>query len=138
MKNLPAIISTKQLINIGMYKNHYEAHADRESGTGPKFFTRGSRIFYRKKDVMFFLGFDQDPESKKNNLYDPDPENIKVMMFIMGTALFISSIIFMMVLVSCTLSFQIIDTHGTATDVVDDILSPKNDVSPTIDLPVTP
>lgn len=39
---------------------------------------------------------------------------------------------------SCTLSFQNVDTHGTATDVVDS--DPTNDVtaSPTVTIPFKP
>lgn len=41
------------------------------------------------------------------------------------------------VLTSCTLSFQNIDTHGVATDVVDEDLQTDADVSPDISLPVS-
>ena len=39
-------------------------------------------------------------------------------------------------LCSCTLSFQNISTHGTATDLVDETQSPANTVSPTITAPL--
>ena len=38
-------------------------------------------------------------------------------------------------LTSCTLSFQTICTHGTATDLGDDAFSDSPDVSPTISVP---
>ena len=37
----------------------------------------------------------------------------------------------------CTLSFQNIDTHGTATDLVDENQSTTPNVSPTITVPVS-
>lgn len=39
-------------------------------------------------------------------------------------------------LTSCTLSFQNIDTHGHATDVVDDVQTNSPKVSPTLTLPL--
>jgi len=36
----------------------------------------------------------------------------------------------------CTLSFQNISTHGTATDLVDENQSPQNNLSPKISLPM--
>ena len=39
-------------------------------------------------------------------------------------------------LCGCTLSFQNISTHGTATDLVDENQSPQNDISPTITAPM--
>ncbi len=45
-------------------------------------------------------------------------------------------VILSFLLCSCTLSFQNISTHGTATDLVDENLSPKNDISPTITAPM--
>lgn len=41
-------------------------------------------------------------------------------------------------LVSCTLSFQNIDTHGTATDLVDEEQKSSSDFSPTVQLPIKP
>jgi len=41
-----------------------------------------------------------------------------------------------LLLSSCTLSFQNISTHGTATDLVDENQSPQNDISPTITTPM--
>lgn len=38
----------------------------------------------------------------------------------------------------CTLSFQNISTHGTATDLVDENQAAQADVSPDISLPVVP
>lgn len=43
-----------------------------------------------------------------------------------------------LMLVSCTISFQNIDTHGTATDLVDETISPTTEVKPNINLPITP
>lgn len=40
-------------------------------------------------------------------------------------------------LTACTLSFQNIDTHGTATDLVDDTQSNTPNVSPNISVPVS-
>lgn len=37
---------------------------------------------------------------------------------------------------SCTLSFQNISTHGTATDLVDENQTPANNFSPTLITPV--
>lgn len=41
-----------------------------------------------------------------------------------------------LMLVSCTLSFQNISTHGTATDLVDETQSPTNDVKPNLVIPL--
>jgi hypothetical protein len=45
-------------------------------------------------------------------------------------------VILSFLLSSCTLSFQNISTHGTATDLVDENQSPQNDISPTITAPM--
>ncbi len=45
-------------------------------------------------------------------------------------------VILSFLLYSCTLSFQNISTHGTATDLVDENQSPQNDISPTITAPM--
>lgn len=37
----------------------------------------------------------------------------------------------------CTISFQIIDTHGSASDVVDDTASTTPTVSPNVNVPVS-
>lgn len=42
----------------------------------------------------------------------------------------------MVVITSCTLSFQNIDTHGTATDLVDENQATSPNVSPVITVPV--
>jgi len=45
--------------------------------------------------------------------------------------------IFMLTLLTgCTISFQLIDTHGTATDLVDDTQSNQPNISPTLTVPV--
>lgn len=44
----------------------------------------------------------------------------------------------LLILCSCTLSFQNISTHGTAEDLVDENQSPTNTTTPTISLPVKP
>jgi hypothetical protein len=41
-------------------------------------------------------------------------------------------------LASCTLSFQNIDTHGTATDLVDENQATSPNVSPSFSLPLDP
>lgn len=41
-------------------------------------------------------------------------------------------------LTGCTLSFQNIDTHGTATDLVEETQSATPNVSPSLTLPVNP
>lgn len=41
-------------------------------------------------------------------------------------------------LCSCTLSFQNIDTHGTATDLVDENQTASPNVSPRINIPLSP
>jgi len=47
-----------------------------------------------------------------------------------------SLFVFMMgLIISCTLSFQNISTHGTATDLVDENQSPTNDIKPNIQIP---
>ncbi len=40
------------------------------------------------------------------------------------------------ILPSCTISFQNISTHGTATDIVDEEMDARPEVSPTINVPV--
>jgi hypothetical protein len=47
------------------------------------------------------------------------------------------SLMLPLLLCSCTLSFQNIDTHGTASDLVDDTLSTTPNVSPNINVPVS-
>jgi len=42
-----------------------------------------------------------------------------------------------LLLSSCTLSFSNIDTHGSATDLVDENMSTDPTVSPTITVPVS-
>ena len=41
-------------------------------------------------------------------------------------------------LCSCTISFQNVSTHGTATDLIDEAQTNTPDVSPNIALPITP
>lgn len=43
----------------------------------------------------------------------------------------------MLCLNSCTISFQNISTHGTATDLVDQEQGAKADVKPTVTIPAT-
>lgn len=47
------------------------------------------------------------------------------------------SVLSAMMLSGCTISFQIIDTHGSASDVVDDTASNAPTVSPNLNIPVT-
>ena len=44
----------------------------------------------------------------------------------------------LLLLSSCTLSFSNIDTHGSATDLVDENMSTDPMVSPTITVPLKP
>lgn len=41
-------------------------------------------------------------------------------------------------LTGCTISFTNVDTHGTASDVVDDTMSTPTTVSPDITVPISP
>lgn len=50
----------------------------------------------------------------------------------------VMSIAASMLLSGCTISFQNIDTHGTATDLVDETQSNEPKVSPVIKVPLTP
>jgi len=43
-----------------------------------------------------------------------------------------------LLLASCTMTFQNIDTHGTATDLVDENLSTTPTVQTNLNLPVNP
>ena len=43
-----------------------------------------------------------------------------------------------LLLTSCTLCFQNIDTHGTATDLVDDEQAATPNISPNINIPMAP
>lgn len=43
----------------------------------------------------------------------------------------------LMLAVGCTISFQNIDTHGTATDLVDEDLATSPTISPDISVPVS-
>jgi hypothetical protein len=45
---------------------------------------------------------------------------------------------FAVILTSCTISFQNIDTHGPATDLVDENQAASPTVSPNINVPITP
>ncbi len=44
----------------------------------------------------------------------------------------------LMFLTSCTISFQNISTHGTATDVLDSAQTTSPDVKPVLTVPLTP
>jgi hypothetical protein len=48
------------------------------------------------------------------------------------------SLTFLLFLQSCTLSFIMTDTHGTAEDVVDSTPSAQADVKPVIEIPLSP
>ena len=50
----------------------------------------------------------------------------------------VSLMIICFILGACTISFQNISTHGTATDLVDENQSPTNTVSPDISVPIRP
>lgn len=41
-----------------------------------------------------------------------------------------------LILTGCTLSFQNISTHGTATDLVDETQTPQNTTTPSLNIPV--
>lgn len=43
---------------------------------------------------------------------------------------------FLLSLLGCTISFQNISTHGTATDLVDETQTPTNDIRPNIVIPL--
>jgi hypothetical protein len=49
---------------------------------------------------------------------------------------YLSLIVLTILLNSCTLSFQNISTHGTATDLVDENQTPTNTVSPKFTIPI--
>lgn len=53
------------------------------------------------------------------------------LIFMAGVFLFFSALFH-----SCTISFQNISTHGTATDLVDEQQSPTNDVKPNLVIPL--
>lgn len=59
----------------------------------------------------------------------------KVMTGIMG--LFALIMIILAITCSCTISFQNISTHGTATDVVDENLKTDPTVNPNISIPIS-
>jgi hypothetical protein len=44
-------------------------------------------------------------------------------------------VILPLLLVGCTLSFSIVDTHGTATDLIDEEQTATPNVSPTVNVP---
>lgn len=55
----------------------------------------------------------------------------------MSLTLMVGVLLFFSVLFhSCTISFQNISTHGTATDLVDENQSPTNDVKPSLVIPL--
>lgn len=45
---------------------------------------------------------------------------------------------FLLYMTSCTISFQNISTHGTATDLVDENQTPHNDIKPSLVIPINP
>ena len=47
-------------------------------------------------------------------------------------------VIMMLTLSACTFSISVVDTHGTASDVVDTQQEPQNDIKPTLEIPITP
>ncbi len=64
------------------------------------------------------------------------PPNFKYSIWF-GTLFFISFLfLFILLFTGCTLSFQNISTHGTATDLVDENQSPTNTVSPKLNTPL--
>ncbi len=46
-------------------------------------------------------------------------------------------ILLTLILSGCTLSFQNISTHGTATDLVDETQTPTNNNTPTLTIPIS-
>ncbi len=69
---------------------------------------------------------------------DDIPPLKQVMFFSGGLALFVLIIFCLNLLVGCTISFQNIDTHGTATDLVDENQTASPDVKSDLSIPLTP
>lgn len=46
------------------------------------------------------------------------------------------TVVFLLLLTSCTLSFQNISTHGVATDLVDEDMEANADIKPDISIPL--
>ena len=65
-------------------------------------------------------------------LYDKNFLNAGILLSVISILLLVST------LAGCTLSFQNISTHGTATDLVDENQSPTNTVSPNLNVPLKP
>ena len=73
------------------------------------------------------------------NLVKPPEDLSKDMLIIIGISLVTLTIIFMiaMALTSCTISFQNFDTHGTATDLVDEDQKASPDIKTDLSIPAS-
>ena len=68
---------------------------------------------------------------------DFEVRSIRSCVTLTAIILTVTAIIIALTVTSCTLSFQNIDTHGAATDLVDDVQSTTPTVTPTLTIPLT-
>lgn len=68
-------------------------------------------------------------------MQDSDRYQKKIILIFTAVAILM---FFLVSLIGCTISFQNISTHGTATDLVDETQSPTNDVKPNLVIPLKP
>jgi hypothetical protein len=52
---LPELLSTGDLVRLGIFKTHQAAYAARHMGTGPEFFKVGQKLLYPKIGVIEFM-----------------------------------------------------------------------------------
>ena len=64
-----------------------------------------------------------------------DSDRFQKNVIVMFTA-FVIFVFLLAYLTACTISFQNISTHGTATDLVDETQSPTNDIKPNLVIPI--
>ena len=55
LKEYGRILSSQDLIDIGLYHTMEEVKQERRYGTGPATVQQGNRVMYRKKDVIEWI-----------------------------------------------------------------------------------
>lgn len=55
LDSLPQFLSTKNLIDLGLYKNRDSAYIARLQGNSPDYIKFGRKILYPKQSVLTFL-----------------------------------------------------------------------------------
>ena len=80
---------------------------------------------------------DEVPENISYEKIDRDIRNERILLVSGFVFMIFLTILVAVGLSSCTISFQNISTHGTATDLGDEDLTTSPDISPDISVPVS-